>query len=591
MPLRSVLSIDVDDTQFKAYTDAFAKYEAAVKKMPAAWGAVGASVGKGAKTFSEMVGAAVALTYHQKQQAAAQKEADRLTRSMADRWRDIGRSTKDFAGNIASATGNLIKWIGPISALTGLLGAGVGLFGLERLANSVSGQRRSATGLGIGYGQQAAFGLNYGRFVDTQSLLSGVSGSLYNATSPGYTGLLAAGISHKFLETHNAADVSVELLHRLPDLLKGTPQNLRGARLASLGLDSVISPEDANRYVNSSASERADQDMAYRKDISRLDLKPEDQRVWQDFINQLERAGKGIESTFARALPSLGVSIGKLSDAFEKAVDNFVGSDAVKAAIEGLAGYLGSTKLLSDIETFGRYMAYAAEKLVGVARWLGLIPSESRAFVKTGFGALDSRFGADFTPSYTRDQSMRSQFGDMSDVPFGGAANLFNATKAVAAANDNLGAAANAISGIEGNYGSIGPATKTGDHGYGRYQVMGANVAAWTQKYYGKALTPEEFLADKAAQDAVFRGQFGTYEKKYGTEGAARAWFAGERGMNNPNARDVNGTTVSSYSQQFTAGYKQHDPYQTRQPAPYFNVYDATGGNVNITTSQGAHGF
>ena len=61
-------------------------------------------------------------------------------------------------------------------------------------------------GLGVGYGQQASFGLNYGRFVDAGSLLGGVSNSLYNATSPGYVGLLAAGLSQQYLSSHNAAE-------------------------------------------------------------------------------------------------------------------------------------------------------------------------------------------------------------------------------------------------------------------------------------------------------------------------------------------------------------------------------------------------
>jgi hypothetical protein len=135
-----------------------------------------------------------------------------------------------------------------------------------------------------------------------------------------------------------------------------------------------------------------------------------------------------------------------------------------------------------------------------------------------------------------------SPYGDMSDVPFGNT-------------GVDLSAAAKAIGSIEGNYNSIGPATRTGDHAFGRYQVMGANIGAWTERFYGQRLTPEEFLANKAAQDAVFRGQFGVYASKYGREGAARAWFAGEGGMNNPNARDALGTTVHGYENRFRMEY------------------------------------
>lgn len=112
---------------------------------------------------------------------------------------------------------------------------------------------------------------------------------------------------------------------------------------------------------------------------------------------------------------------------------------------------------------------------------------------------------------------------------------------------------ARAVSTVEssGDYGAIGPETRTGDHAYGKYGVMGANIPEWTQSVLGRPMTPKEFLANPRAQDAVFKAQFGTYVDKYGPEGAAKAWFAGERGMSDPNARDVLGTTVSGYADKF----------------------------------------
>lgn len=115
---------------------------------------------------------------------------------------------------------------------------------------------------------------------------------------------------------------------------------------------------------------------------------------------------------------------------------------------------------------------------------------------------------------------------------------------------------ADAISGIEsgGRYGLLGPVTKTGDRAYGKYQVMGSNIPQWTAKYYGQPLTPQEFLANPSAQDAVFQGKFvGEYVPKYGPVGASKAWFAGEKGMNNPNAKDMLGTTVADYGNKFAA--------------------------------------
>jgi hypothetical protein len=114
---------------------------------------------------------------------------------------------------------------------------------------------------------------------------------------------------------------------------------------------------------------------------------------------------------------------------------------------------------------------------------------------------------------------------------------------------------AGAISSIEsgGKYDLLGPLTKSGDRAYGKYQIMGANVPQWTKDVFGYAMTPDQFLADPAAQDAVFNSKFGSYVDKYGPTGAAKAWFAGEGGMNNPNATDILGTSVADYARRFEA--------------------------------------
>jgi hypothetical protein len=101
-----------------------------------------------------------------------------------------------------------------------------------------------------------------------------------------------------------------------------------------------------------------------------------------------------------------------------------------------------------------------------------------------------------------------------------------------------------AIAKIEsgGRYDLLGPVTRNGDRAHGKYQVMGNNVGPWTQEVLGRAMTPQEFLASPEAQEAVFQAKFGGYVRKHGPEGAARAWFAGEGGMNDPNRKDILGT-------------------------------------------------
>jgi hypothetical protein len=134
---------------------------------------------------------------------------------------------------------------------------------------------------------------------------------------------------------------------------------------------------------------------------------------------------------------------------------------------------------------------------------------------------------------------------------------------------------AGAISSIEsgGNYKAIGPATRTGDRALGKYQIMSANVGPWSEEIIGRKVSPQEFISSPEIQDKIFNGKFGQYAEKYGPEGAAKAWFAGEGGMNDPNRKDVLGTTVAGYAAKFNKALGPTDASAQRKP-PAKNWWD-----------------
>ena len=152
-----------------------------------------------------------------------------------------------------------------------------------------------------------------------------------------------------------------------------------------------------------------------------------------------------------------------------------------------------------------------------------------------------------------------------------------------------------AIESSGGNYAATGRVVANGDRAYGAYQVMGHNIPKWTQQWYGRALTPEEFRGNKQAQDAVFNGQFGYYLQKYGNiNAAARAWYAGEKGMNNFAKTDGGPISVAEYGNRVQASY-QGIPYikQGMKPVDVINKYAghvvmlADGQIVNVPRGVG----
>lgn len=112
-----------------------------------------------------------------------------------------------------------------------------------------------------------------------------------------------------------------------------------------------------------------------------------------------------------------------------------------------------------------------------------------------------------------------------------------------------------------GNYKAVGPSVQGGHHAYGKYQVMDYNIPSWTKKYLGHSMTPSQYLADPAAQEAVARGVLQGYYKSYGAKGAAAMWYSGQSNPNKtygnpPVYKYVNSVMghASSYSGQSTGG-------------------------------------
>lgn len=124
---------------------------------------------------------------------------------------------------------------------------------------------------------------------------------------------------------------------------------------------------------------------------------------------------------------------------------------------------------------------------------------------------------------------------------------------------------ANAIAQIEsgGDYGTVGPTTKTGDKAYGKYQVMGSNVPSWTKIATGTSMSPSDFLKDPDAQDQVFNTYFGGALNKYGNpQDAASVWFSGKPYAQGQDKSDGY-NTGKDYVSKFNAALAQ----QQQQPS------------------------
>lgn len=380
MALKSIIDIDINDAAFRSYKAIFDRYEAALAKQPEAWAKVNKGIDSSKKSFEALVAAAVAQKGRLEMMAKAQEKADLLTRTTAQRWLDIARSTKSVAGHIAAATASLMKWTGLTGVFTGILGAG-GLYGIDRLAATVAAGRRSAMGLGLGYGEQQAFETNFARIVQPDQFLAGVNEALNDVTKR--VALFGAGLTPAQVAGKNTAEVAVELipqLKRLADQFEGPALE---QQIEARHLGQFVTLEDMRRLRAMSPAEIQQLIEAYQRDRATFALGGDVQKKWQDFSTQMTRAGQTIENVFVTGITPLVPGLQRLSAGVADVVKAFLGSPAVKHwidvlgdGLESFAQYIGTPAFKSDVEEFTAGIGQLAKEVVAALRFLGVIPAE-----------------------------------------------------------------------------------------------------------------------------------------------------------------------------------------------------------------------
>jgi hypothetical protein len=169
-----ILAVEIDDSAFSEFKRKFDEYEAAVKTMPKHWQQSSGEITAQRPNFEKPIAGVDNLYRAMELATISQSASSRVLEATGLAWTGIWRSGKLFRSDIVHATQSLMHWTKLTAVFSGLLGAG-GLFGINRMAASVAGQRTSAAGLGISYGEQASFLTNFGRLGNAEGILQGFS--------------------------------------------------------------------------------------------------------------------------------------------------------------------------------------------------------------------------------------------------------------------------------------------------------------------------------------------------------------------------------------------------------------------------------
>lgn len=590
MSNKPIITVDVDDAAFVKFQKDYQEYADAVKKQSSDWAKANGEISKSAKSAAGFA-------------ASVRSMSSAAGKSVAS-FKKVAGWTKNIASNLANSVKSLLRMLSIGGVVGGLLGAG-GLFGIGRLAGSADNARRQSQGFGISSGDLRAARTNYNRYIDADSTLGGIN-EAQRDLSKRWT-LSSLGFNQRQINSQSPAEMLPELLPRLVQAFKQGGGTVQGAE--ARGLTQFADIATLTRLSKLSPEELQKASSQYQSDRQELGNSDATLRKWQDLNAQLTRAGEKIQAVFIDGLEPLAPVISKLSASFaewlkvalrnpeigkwisefaggiEKAA-NYLGSSEAqenfKAAIDGVKAF---GKAIGDILKFFGYLPTkeTPSEKGKIKSWYELQKeeqqkkAENRTPGKTTFHPawwnLHGKFDDDYQKSLKEKSSVS---GNLSEIP-----NKANAAAKFSFLEKKYQLAVGELDRIWMAESSRGKKMLSPVGAKGHFGFMDK-----TAKEYG--LKDPNNLEESAAVAAQKLSNLRKYYK--GDDEKARAAYNwGEGNLDKSIAK--HGADWKNHLPAETSGYlsKTNPPTVYAKGGATVSIYDNTGGNVNIISSQLAY--
>jgi hypothetical protein len=355
-----IVTIEIDDTEFREFVTLFERYREMLDSSRSTWYTVAKEV-NAVKVDSQRAADELrregTFAYRV---VEAHKKFGMILDGIAVSWSRASSSAKTWAVDVARSTISLQKWTALTAVFSGLVGAG-GLWGINRMAAGVASRRSGAMGLGTSYGQYSSFMTNFERLGNAPGIIGGFSDALGDIRRRGPLYSLFDAGRIKSLEKLGPAEAFAEALPRIKELIDQTDPRQRGAMLRARGLDQLgIDLETANVIAGMSPAELRQLVENYRRDVDPLGLPAKAAKEWTDFTTRVTAAGVTLQNVIAVNLVGLTEPFMRLSktlvDLFERLIRPGglleKGVAAAGRGIDWLAGQLGGPDFLAGAESF-----------------------------------------------------------------------------------------------------------------------------------------------------------------------------------------------------------------------------------------------
>lgn len=364
MSKKSIFTIDLDDSQFKSFVEAFDKFRAKLDDMPeASKKAFDNMQSKTKKTRTEAGDLGVEIHKFNK----AMEQFNKTLNSSEKSMHGLVEKSKHFSKNIFGVGKFLMK--------LGVLGTGLGigsLFGMDVLGRAAVGGQRNARGIGLRQGQVRAFQADFQRYTNP-SLLGNVANAQNDFSKRVYLAL-AAGTSYQKAATMPVDQLAIQTAIQAHKWWQNTPQSQRTTQtMRARGFEQVgYSLEDMRRLGNTPMRDLVQAQKNYQRDQRGLSISDKTTSEWYKLTRQLNVAGKTIERVLINKLASLAPPLSKLIGALTKDFTSLIQGISPKDlksfenGIKNIASYLESGKALGAIKNFASSIDSLASMINGI---------------------------------------------------------------------------------------------------------------------------------------------------------------------------------------------------------------------------------
>lgn len=382
MTTKTIIPIEIDDSQFRAFYELFQQFQGKVGDLPEDWDKVHESAtntqdalagAMGVMTESMLKGKdhAKELSEYLGQATEAQKQFGKVTGQAESSLRRMSKDAKELSHTLFGIGKYLFK-IGAIG-----VGATTGaLFGIDRLAMSAINNQRSARGLGMTTGQLRAFQTDFGsRYMD-DSVLQSVASARNDLTNRVWM-QRALGIGSDQMDKSNTGDLAAQLAVKVHDWWSSTPQAQHNdAFYQATGFaQSGISLEMARQLGNTNREELVRARDQYGKDAQGLTVSDHATDSLYGFTRQLDLSGQKLQTLLTNRVSELGPALGNLVDKLEKGAEVLVNEifskknvDALSEGIQTLSNFLGSQEFKDDVKTLVSGIGQIAKAIMAAMR-------------------------------------------------------------------------------------------------------------------------------------------------------------------------------------------------------------------------------